>query len=174
MSRVSTSAPSSVRVGSVGDVPASRWQALVGPTGFYTGHAWLRSLELAYGAGEILMALRDGRVVGAAPTWDGDRAEGALFELPRLADGLPGPWDEPFPCLADADLRPRVLADLVVAARARAAELGRAGVVWPYLPAAAARELAACHAPARGLWYDILDSRILSDPPVRLGLARRG
>lgn len=158
----STSPSAPIRVASVDDVPAPAWQALIGPTGFYSGRPWLRSLELTRGAREILVARRDGRLAGAAPTWDGDPTDGDLFALPRLADGLPGPWDEPFlwlgghrvtantiPCRADEPMRAQVLAELLVAARTRAGELGRAGVVWPYLPAAEARELAAAHPPSR-------------------------
>ncbi|UGQ11511.1 peptidogalycan biosysnthesis protein [Yinghuangia sp. ASG 101] len=160
MTGVSISTTSSVS--EIVDIPAPDWRDLIGPTGFYAGREWLRSLELAHGAHGILTASRDGRVLAAAPTWNRGADEGPLFELPRMAGGLPGPWDERFlwlgghrvttnaiPCRSDLNVRADVLADLLRAARADATRRGRAGVVWPYLPAAAARELAATCASAR-------------------------
>jgi len=130
-------------------VAEDEWNALVPPAGgFYSSHQWLRSLELANGAGPTLVATRAGRLVGALPTWDGD--DSGLFSLPALAGGLPGPWDDrPLLWLggrrvtANSPLAdPDVLGSLWTRAREHAAERGMAGLVWPYLDATEARAVA--------------------------------
>jgi hypothetical protein len=137
------------RVPTLASVVTDEWNALVQPAGgFYSSHQWLRSLELAHGAGPTLVATRAGRLVGALPTWDGDDSD--LFSLPTLAGGLPGRWDGGSMLwlggrrvTANTPLaEPDVFWPLWAEAREHAAERGRAGLVWPYLDATEARAVA--------------------------------
>jgi predicted N-acyltransferase len=153
-----------VPVSALSTIPADQWNALVQPDGgFYTSHEWLHALELAHGANPVLVAVRAGRIMGMMPTWWGDPADSELFSLPAMAAGLPGPWDQPLLwlggrrvtantplCVAGAE-RGDVLGHLWDTARGQAAEHGMAGVVWPYLDAASARELAEANPSARAV-----------------------
>ncbi|WP_433188525.1 GNAT family N-acetyltransferase [Actinoallomurus sp. CA-150999] len=151
------------KVATAETVSAGEWDALIGPDGFYSSHEWIRSLELAHGADPVIVARAAGGIAGVAPTWGGDPADRELFSLSALAGGLAGPWGRPFlwiggrratanavPC-APGERREEVLRALLAEARAEARRRGAAGVVWPYLPGPAARELAGSASGARAL-----------------------
>jgi hypothetical protein len=121
---------------------ADQWNALAG--GFYATHEWQRSLELAHGANPTMVATAGDHLVGALPTWAGDASD--LFSPAALAAGLPGPWHEPLLMLGGrrvtANAPVGAPAPLWKAARTYATERGMTGLVWPYLDAALAREVA--------------------------------
>ena len=130
------------RVPVLAGAAADQWNALAG--GFYVSHEWQRSLELAHGASPTVVATAGDRLVGALPTWAGDGS--SLFAPSALAGALPGPWHEPLLMLGGR----RVTANAPVGdpgplwrpARAYAAGWGMTGLVWPYLDATVAREVA--------------------------------
>lgn len=130
------------RVPVLAGAAADQWNALAG--GFYASHEWQRSLELAHGASPTMIATAGDRLVGALPTWAGD--DSSLFAPSALAAGLPGPWHEPLLMLGGrrvtANAPVGAFGPLWMEAAAYAARQGMAGLVWPYLDASVAREVA--------------------------------
>ncbi|MCO6007900.1 GNAT family N-acetyltransferase [Actinoallomurus purpureus] len=161
---------------------ADEWHTLLGSDGFYSSHEWIRSLELAHGPDPVIVARTGDGIAGVAPTWGGDPADRGLFSLGALTDGLAGPWDRPFlwiggrratanavPCVPGTG-RVAVLQALVAEACAEARGRGAAGVVWPYLPGPAARELAGSAPGARAL-LQTADAMLHVPPDGMEGLA---
>lgn len=133
------------RVPVLAGAAVDQWNALAG--GFYASHEWQRSLELAHGASPTMVATTGDQLVGALPTWAGDNS--GLFSPSALAAGLPGPWHERLLMLggrrvtANAPIGTRAVQGLLwTKARAHAARRGLVGLVWPYLDASVAREVA--------------------------------
>lgn len=143
----------------------SSWDALVTPGELFASHAWMHHLEFAAGPDPVLCCWVDGALSAAVPMWSGEASSGGLFHLPGFFPEVRGPWSRPFlwlgarrsvhnalPCVRGPQ-RTSVQARVLNAARERAREWGRAGVIMPYMPLAAATELAACHADARVLLH---------------------
>ncbi|MFE4588578.1 peptidogalycan biosysnthesis protein [Streptomyces laurentii] len=151
---------------SVAAIAPREWDALVGPDNFYTSHRWLRALELAHGADPVVTASRDGRLLGALPTWPGEGDSPGLFCPPDLFPGLAVPWAAR--CLwlgarrsvynellcVRGTLRMPTLMALVRGALAVARSRGAAGLILPYLTARDAADLARVHPRARVLLHD--------------------
>ncbi|MEV5650497.1 peptidogalycan biosysnthesis protein [Nocardia sp. NPDC052254] len=145
-------------------IDAVEWDDLVGPGDLFCSHAWLRHLDEAATAQQVVTVRAEGRLIGAAPLWDGE-SEPGLFHLPSFFPGLPGPWQHPFVWLgARRSVRnglicvrgPRrapTLSQLLNGGREHAKENGRAGVILPYLPVDAATELARAHPGAQVLLH---------------------
>ncbi|MGW1291212.1 hypothetical protein ACWD4N_48775, partial [Streptomyces sp. NPDC002586] len=104
---------------SAAEFDADQWDALVGPDGFYTGHRWIRSLELVHGPQPVLAATAGG-LRGVLPVWTSFDS-GGLFGLSDMTQQLvPTPsrqmlWLGPrrataaaIACTRDA-MRPRIL-----------------------------------------------------------------
>lgn len=138
-------------------VQASDWDEFVDPSGFYSSHAWLRSLELAHGSTPVLAASDGDRLRGVLPLWENTDPRG-LFSLGEMTQGLLRAecqevlWlgtrrgtANTITCVRDPVPRSSALSDLVETARHLAAARGMAGTVWPYLSGADAREAASSH-----------------------------
>src|ERR1700754_3407897 len=106
-----------------------------------------------------------GELLGALPTWEGELDTPGLFHLSDFFPGLAGPWQSRFRWLGarrsvhntvvctSGTHRVNAMTKLLTAAVADARANGLAGVIMPYLPVAAATELAANHPDARVLWH---------------------
>ncbi|MFF7454711.1 peptidogalycan biosysnthesis protein [Kitasatospora sp. NPDC008115] len=151
---------------SLAAIERGQWNALVGPDNFYNSRPWLRGLEIAHGEGPVVTASLGGRLLGALPTWPGERDAPGLFHLSGLAAGIE--VDRPADYLwlgarrsvfnelvcVRGPLRGVTLRALLRGALGLAASCGAAGVVMPYLSADDARELADAHPGARALLHD--------------------
>ncbi|MEU7025021.1 GNAT family N-acetyltransferase [Streptomyces sp. NPDC046203] len=170
-------------IDSVAAVAPRQWDALVGPDNFYNSHRWLRALELAHGDTAVVTVSGDGRLLGALPTWPGER-DAPLFRLPDLFPELTGSWPDGYLWLGArrsvynellcvrGPLRTPTLTALMrgalatarsrgalATARSRGAlatarSRGAAGLVLPYLTGRDAAELARTHPRARVLLHD--------------------
>lgn len=129
------------------------WDALVSDQNFYNSHAWLAGLDRARGACEVLAVWSSAGLLAACPLWNGERDDG-LFELGAFFNDVRGPWTRGFvwgggrrsthnqvPCVSGRR-RAQALSRLLQAMADIARERGAAGVVLPYMPLTAARELA--------------------------------
>jgi hypothetical protein len=56
---------------SVDAISATDWDAIVGLRDLFGSHAWLRHLDQAVAAHEVLTVWMDDRLTAAAPIWDG-------------------------------------------------------------------------------------------------------
>ncbi|MFG2112080.1 hypothetical protein ACGFRB_05480 [Streptomyces sp. NPDC048718] len=151
--------------GSVAAVAPRQWDALVGPDNFYNSHRRLRALELTHGDTAVVTASGDGRLLGALPTWPGER-DAPLFRLPDLFPGPAGSWPDGYLWLGArrsvynellcvrGPLRTPTLTALMRGALATARSRGAAGLVLPYPTGRDAAELARTHPRARVLLHD--------------------
>jgi hypothetical protein len=146
---------------SLDGVSAVAWDALAEADDLYACYAWLRHLEYAAGPVPVLTCWMDGELLGALPVWEGERDTPGLFHLPDFFPGLAGPWQRRFRwlgtrrsvhntvvCTSGAH-RATAMTQLLDAVVADAEAGGKAGVIMPYMPVAAATELAADRPDAR-------------------------
>ncbi|MFQ6392669.1 peptidogalycan biosysnthesis protein [Nocardia sp. KC 131] len=138
---------------SLDTIAAAEWDSLVQPGDLFCSYAWLRHLDEATTPHRVVTMRVDGRLTGAMPMWDGEQEPG-LFWLPDFFAGLAGPWEEPFVWLGarravrnglicvDGPQRSTTLRRLLAESVEYAKVSGRAGAIMPYLPVAAATELA--------------------------------
>ncbi|MEU4340846.1 peptidogalycan biosysnthesis protein [Nocardia sp. NPDC023852] len=152
------------RVEAVDAISAIEWDGLVPPGDLFCSHAWLRHLDEAAGRRPVLTVSIGSRVTGATALWEGEPMPG-LFYLPEFFPELSGPWQHPFVwlgarrsvrngliCTAGPQ-RSATLSHLLAGSLHYARENGRAGVVMPYLPVSAARELGRAHPAAHVLLH---------------------
>ncbi|MEU8540522.1 bifunctional class I SAM-dependent methyltransferase/GNAT family N-acetyltransferase [Streptomyces sp. NPDC048717] len=151
--------------GSVAAVAPRQWDALVGPDNFHNSHRRLRALELTHGDTAVVTASGDGRLLGALPTWPGER-DAPLFRLPDLFPGPAGSWPDGYLWLGArhsvynellclrGPLRTPTLTALMRGALATARSRGAAGLVLPYPTGRDAAEPARTHPRARVLLHD--------------------
>lgn len=137
----------------VAAVDEHEWDALVGDRNFYNSHAWLAGLDHALGACDVLAVWGPAGLLAACPLWDGGRDDG-LFELGAFFADVRGPWTRGFVwgggrrsthneiAAIRGRRRPQVVRRLLQSMNEQARERGLAGVVMPYMPLAAAQELA--------------------------------
>ncbi|WP_280275287.1 GNAT family N-acetyltransferase [Nocardia wallacei] len=164
-------------------IAPGEWDGLVHPGDLFSSYAWLRHLDDVSGAHAVVAVRASDRLVGATAVWNGERTPG-LFHLRGFFTDLTGPWDEPFLWLgarrsvrnglvcASGPLRSPALHRLLAACRDHARTHGHAGVVAPYLPLPAARELVAAHPDARLLLHSA-DAAIDVPPDGSAGLIAR-
>lgn len=141
-------------VPSVAAFDAHEWDALVRDEDFFHSHAWLRGLDHALGASEVLAVDGPGGLAAGCALWHGERDAHGLFALGEFFADVGGPWRDEFlwlgarrathnelPCVPGTRRR-EALACLVDAALELAERRGLAGVVVPYMPLDRAQELA--------------------------------
>lgn len=146
---------------SLDGISSLAWDALVETDDLYACYAWLRHLEYAAGPAPVLTCSMGGELLGALPVWEGEGNAPGLFHLPDFFPGLAGPWRRRFrwlgtrrsvhntvACTSGMHRAP-VMTQLLGAVVADAEADGAAGVIMPYMPVAAAEELAANHPDAR-------------------------
>jgi len=137
----------------VAAIDEHEWDALVSDQNFYNSHAWLAGLDHALGACEVLAVWSAAGLLAACPLWAGERDD-ELFELGAFFNDVRGPWTRGLvwgggrrsthnqvPCVSGRR-RAQALRRLLLAMAGIARERGDAGMVLPYLPLAAACELA--------------------------------
>lgn len=142
----------------VAAIDEHEWDALVSDQNFYNSHGWLAGLDLALGPCQVLAVCSPSGLFAACPLWGGECGD-ELFDLGAFFADIAGPWARGFvwgggrrsthnevPSVGGRR-RPQALRRLLQAMGDIARERGDAGVVLPYLPLTAARELAeACGA----------------------------
>ncbi|WP_433623649.1 peptidogalycan biosysnthesis protein [Nocardia sp. CA-120079] len=170
-------------VATLDSVTAGNWDSLVQSGDLFCSYRWLRHLDTAVAPHRVVAVRAADRLVAAAPVWEGEQTPG-LFHLPDFFPGVTGPWREPFVwlgarrsvrngliCVPDS-MRASALRRMLAACRYYAREHRRAGVIMPYLPLAAARELAASNRSAR-LLVHAADAMISVPPDGTTGLLMR-
>jgi hypothetical protein len=152
-------------VPSVDAISATDWEAIVGPRDLFGSHAWLRHLDQAVAAHEVLTVWMDDRLTAAAPIWDGPQGTDELFYLPTFFPDVTGPWAKQFIWLGarcsvrneliciNGPARSRALTQLLAGAVDYARAAGKAGIVLPYLSIGAAAELARVHPAAHAVLH---------------------
>jgi len=141
-------------LGSIYEVPAETWNALVGAADFYQSHEWLAVLERDNTArAQYLLAWLDGRLMGALPVYEIGYEGSAAYQPDRFRGLLRVAGDYLYVgarrCYHSEFLlagQPPATADRVTAALARAAltiaaRAGLAGIGGLYLPTATLRRL---------------------------------
>ncbi|MCI2422508.1 peptidogalycan biosysnthesis protein [Saccharopolyspora sp. K220] len=153
-------------VDATADVPETDWDRLNRSGDLFCRHAWLRHLDHATDRPHRAVLTHDGTtLIGALPFWEGEHDD-ALFSLPDFFPDIPGHWKQhPFTWLgtrrstcngllaARNGHRANTLAHLLTTALDVATAEGRGGVIMPYLPVTAAKELATAHPAARMLLH---------------------
>ncbi|MEV5839816.1 peptidogalycan biosysnthesis protein [Nocardia sp. NPDC052112] len=152
------------RVEAVDAIGAVEWDDLVPPGELFCSYAWLRHLDEVAGPHPVLTISIGNRITGATALWDGEQTPG-LFHLPEFFPKVPGPWQRTFVwlgarrsvrngliCTAGPQ-RSATLAHLLAGSLDYARENGHVGVVMPYLPVSAARELGRAHPAAHVLLH---------------------
>ncbi|MEV2219225.1 peptidogalycan biosysnthesis protein [Nocardia vinacea] len=162
---------------------AGNWDRLVQPGDLFCSYRWLRHLDTAVVPHPVVTVRAADRLVAATPVWEGEQTTG-LFHLPDFFPGVTGPWREPFIWLGarrsvrnglicvSGSMRASALRRMLVAGRDYARAHRRAGVIMPYLPLTAARELAASNRAARLLVHSA-DATISVPPDGTTGLLMR-
>lgn len=145
-------------------VGTGEWNALTSGNSFYLTHQWLAAQDLGQSvAPQYFLARRQGRLVGALPTYVVEREGHEAYQPGRLVDGR---WTGRYviaggrrayanDVLVAADLpdehRNTVVRALVDAAVARADEAGMDGVLFLYLGTAGAEAVTTAYPAARPL-----------------------
>lgn len=148
-----SSAVQAVAMPHIGTLDEHEWDSLVSDSDFFNSHGWLASLDRALGPAEVLAVRGPAGLAAGCALWGGESAQG-LFHLPDFFPDVPGPWGERFlwlggrrsthnelSCVTGAR-RLAVLTALMDAAVDLALRRGYRGVVVPYMPVAAALEIA--------------------------------